>query len=133
MSTWIFTLLLFVVSPIALHMTRFASLIVVIALLSVAYVARTTRQARFTIETIALVFLVFMTLNASVAILMGNSWVEALSELVPVVEVFLCFALVSRIRFDEQTLATWLRWILWFVLARAAWQLLLIFGGNSVI
>lgn len=133
MPTWILTLLLFVVSPVLLHMTRFTSLVVVAALLSGAFLVRTTRRVKFPVETIALVFLVFMTLNAVIAVFNGNGWVDALSELVPVLEVFLCFVLVARIRFDERTATTWLRWILWFVLARAAWQLLLIFVGSPVI
>ena len=133
MSTWLLILVLFVVSPVALHVTRLASILVVAVLLSAAYLVRTTRLVRFRIESIALAFLVLMTLNAAIAVLSGNGWVGALNELIPVLEVFLCFVLVSRVRFDELTAAKWLRWILWFVLARAAWQLLLVSTGSPVI
>lgn len=133
MATCLFILLLFVLSPFALHMTRMAALVMVVILLAISLLIRTKRVGKFPVETAASLFIVFMVLNASIAIFSGNNWVDALSELVPLMEVFFCFILVGRIVFDENTASKWLRWALWFALARAAWQLLLIFVGDPII
>lgn len=133
MADLLLILTLLVVSPVFLHLTRLTSCIAVGILLSLAFSLRTPRVVKPKLEKYALIFLLFMVANAAIATLQGNRWSEALNELIPVLEVFLCFVLASRIRFDQKTALMWLRWILWFVLARAAWQLLLIFLGSPII
>jgi O-antigen ligase len=133
MAELLLILVLSVVSPVFLHLTRLTSCLVVAALLAAAYVQRVPRRFKPKLETYSLLFLLFMVANATIAVLCGNHWLDALDELVPIGEVFACFALTSRIRFDERKVLKWLRWILWFILARASWQLILIFLGNPII
>lgn len=133
MAELLLILALSVVSPVFLHLTRLSSCLVVAALLAAAYLARTPRQVKAKLETYSLLFLLFMTVNAIVAVIGGNHWLDALDELVPIGEVFACFVLTSRVRFDQQKILKWLRWMLWFILARASWQLILIFLGNPII
>jgi hypothetical protein len=133
MSRWLLILMLFVVSPLTLHITRLASVIVVGALISLAYISRPPQVAKFRVEKIALIFFLFMGTNVVVAIISGNRWVDAVGEIVPIAEVFGCFILTARVRFDEPLAWKWLKCILWCVMARSAWELLLIFTGSSVI
>jgi O-antigen ligase/polysaccharide polymerase Wzy-like membrane protein len=106
---------------------------VVAVLITAAYLERTPRRFKARLENYSLLFLLFMASNAAIAVLRGNRGLDALDELVPILEIFFCFALTCRVRFDEQKALKWLRWILWFVLARASWQLVLIFLGSPII
>ncbi len=133
MDKVLWLLVLFVVSPLPLHLTRLAAAALVYVLLGAAWLLRQGERAKTKVERPALLLLMFLVVSGSVAAFSGNQWREVLSEIIPPSEVFLCFILVSRIQFDGARANKWLRWILGAALVRAAWQLVLTAAGSYII
>lgn len=133
MKALLLILVVFVTSPMSLHLARLPAAIVVLLLVGGAWALQSGQRTRTTIDAVAFIFLLFSAINGVVSGLSGNPWREVLNELMPVAEVYFCFGLVSRIGWDEAKAGKFLRVVLISVCVRAAWQLLLTFTGYFII
>jgi hypothetical protein len=123
-------LALLVCSPVFLYLNRIASTGAVVFVFAALVIARRQRLIKARIDTASTAFLVLMLANGAGSLAAGQSAVEVISQLAPVVEVFVIFRFATQISLSEETTAKWLNWMLLMVLLRAALQLALVATGH---
>lgn len=126
-------LLLFVLSPISLYPDRTNSSITTFSLLFLSLITSHRQIPRGRIHRTSDLFVLFMTANCAIGILLGNYWVNAITELVPILEFYFCFEITSRYTASDSSTKGVLELSMILVSLRAGWQLLMISLGHSVV
>jgi len=119
---------IFVVSPLLLYFSRFSSLVAVFALIAITWgfllSTRTLERVPTPVDAASGIFFAYMSLNCVAALISGHPRNEAIAELIPPLELYLCFQAAKRVPLSKGIVAAWLKWILVFATARAVWQVL---------
>jgi len=124
-------LLLFVVSPVSLHLNRIVCWEAVFMLIAISRPLLGERQTP--IDRPGKIFCCYMVASALLSLFAGHSWKGVLAELTPALEMFLCFRLGACLELNDGTKQRWMRWILIMVSLRSAWQIVAVILGINII
>lgn len=133
----LFGVVAFIVSPFSYSMSRVEAGVIVASLVAISCASAAVRlplrrasRRRLTMEVIAVVYVTYMLFNCAVAIWHGHVYKYALSELMPVLEISVCYWCASRLEWNSKMVRVLLLGTLLITSVRAIWELSLFFSGR---